>query len=106
MITCNDPNKRLTWRNLNLNEFGYEFIYRPGLVQQIPDALSRLFTYQLIESTRITNFKMSTFESSFVALEKWLMEKGFQVLFSLSVQSRLSMFLQSLSKCQSDTFEW
>ena len=42
MMTMNGPTGRLMMCRLRLMEFYCEIIYRPGRVNQVPDALSRL----------------------------------------------------------------
>ena len=39
MMTTNDPQGRLMRWRLRVMEFDYEIVYRPGRVQQVPDAL-------------------------------------------------------------------
>lgn len=62
------------WRR-GLSDFDNEVVYRPGLIHQVPDVLSKLYFPSHTEICKPIDDEISTIGSSPVALEQQLKEK-------------------------------
>lgn len=84
MIACNDSDWRLMRWSLRLSELNYEVIYRPELIHQVLDALSRLICPSDTYESESVDDEIPTFESDPAALQQWLKGKGMLVTSCLA----------------------